>query len=419
MNVVILGAGPAGVSAAETLRALDPNVNITMISREPFPPYSPPLMAEYLLHGGDTIFWRGKDFPQKHHIRFLASQTVIRVEPEARRVQLASGDVLYYDKLIVATGSTLYAPVKNKVENPRGEGTTAGFYNFKSLSAARQIKEKIEAGTVKTAVVVGAGFIGTEISIALSELGVRVTMVEMEDRVMPRMLDEDSSQLAQQFLEEMGIEIRLQTRGEAFFGQGMAQGLELASGEKLYGDLMIAATGVRPNVDFLKDSGFNVHWGLLVNEYLQTNFPDVYAAGDCTEVPDRITGERYVHAIYPNAVEQGQIAARNALGEQVAYEGGYNMNSLKHLGIPIMALGRVGGEETLHYFNGKDVLKKIYLTDGKITGVRLVGDIDNAGVFFSLMVQKKDVTPWKHQLLTRFFNIATLVEEVQGVGHRA
>jgi NAD(P)H-nitrite reductase large subunit len=413
MNIVIVGAGPAGVSAAETLRAQDPRVSITMISREPFPPYSPPLMAEYLLHGGDTIFWRGRDFAEKLNIRYLSPRTVVRVLPEQKQLQFADGEQLGYDRLIITTGSTLYAPIRNAIRQPHSEGPAGGFHHFKSLSAAQHIQQEIQSGRVKTAVVVGAGFIGTEIAITLNQLGVQVTLVEMENRVMPRMLDEDSSRLAQQFLEQMGIRILLDTEGVEFFGEHFAEGLLLKSGETLTADLMIAATGVRPNVDFLKASGFETHWGLLVNEYLQTNFPEVYAAGDCVEVPDRITGERYVHAIYPNAVEQGQIAARNALGEQVRYEGAYNMNSLKHLGIPIMAIGTVEGEETLSYWDGKEVLKKIYLTRGRITGVRLVGDIDNAGVYFSLMMRGTNVTSMKPYLLTRFFNLAYLMENAR------
>ncbi len=411
MNIVIIGAGPAGVSAAETLRTHDPKVEITMISREPFPPYSPPLMAEYFLHGGDLIYWRGKDLPERLGVNYLSPKTVSRIDPTKKKIYFTEGGNLDYDRLIIASGSTLYAPVKRNIKKVKSDDPTAGFYNFKSLTAALQIKKRVEQGKVKTAVIVGAGFIGTEIAIVLTEMGVKVTQVEMENRVMPRMLDEESSQLAREFLEKLGIEIRLNTKGVEFFGEEFAEGLLLESGEKLYGDLMIAATGVRPNVDFLKDSGLEIKWGLLVNEFLQTNFPDVYAAGDCTEVPDRITGERYVHAIYPNAVEQGQIAARNALGEQVTYEGAYNMNSLKHLGIPIMALGTVGGDETLTYYDGKEVLKKIYLTGGRITGVRLVGDIDNAGIYFSLMVQKKDVQEFKDLLLSPRFNMAYLVQK--------
>ncbi len=410
MKVVIIGAGPAGVSAAETLHSLDANLEISMISREPFPPYSPPLMAEYFLRGGDTIFWRGKDLPEKLELNYLSPKTVARVDPEKKRIHFTDGERLDYHKLIIATGSTLYAPIKCNFTRRKSTDAAAGFHNFKSLTAALKIKKEIEQGRVKTAVVVGAGFIGTEIAIVLNEMGVKVTQVEMENRVMPRMLDEESARLAQKFLEEMGIRIRLNTKGVEFFGEEFAEGLRLESGEELTADLMIAATGVRPNVDFLKDSGFEMDWGLRVNEFLQTNFPDVYAAGDCTEVPDRITGERYVHAIYPNAVEQGQIAARNVLGEKVVYEGGYNMNSLKHLGIPIMALGTTGGDKVLTTSDGKEVLKRIYLTGGKITGVRLVGDIDNAGIFFSLMVRKQDVGEFENLLLSRRFNMAYLYQ---------
>jgi len=413
MRVVIIGAGPAGVSAAETLRQADANLEITMISREPFPPYSPPLLATHFLEENEAIFWKGKDFVEKNRIEYLSPKTVVGIDSYQKLIKFSDKSQLNYDRLIIATGSTLYAPLKFRRTggNNKKARESNGFYNFKSLTAALKIKELIKIGKIKTAVIVGAGFIGTELAIVLRELGVDVTQVEMANQVMPRMLDKDSARIVQKLLEKKGIHIRLNAKAKEFFGKEMAEGVELESGEKLYGGILIAATGVKPNVDFLKSSDFNIHWGLIVDDYLETNFTDVYAAGDCTEVKDRITGERYVHAIYLNARQQGEIAARNALGEKVVYEGALNMNSLKHLGIPLVALGTVGKEEELVYRGSNGILKKLYITNGRLTGARLVGDIKNAGIYFSLMIKKVDVRPFKEYLLDANFNMAYLIQK--------
>ncbi len=409
MKIVIIGAGPAGVSAAETLRTADPAVKITMVSREPYPPYSPPVLATYFLQDDETIFWKGKDFAAQHKIEYLAPKNVVRIDPDKKIIQFDDKSETSYDRLILATGSTLYAPIKVSLTQPSAS-PDASFYNFKSMTAALKIKESIRRGEARSAVIVGAGFIGTELAIVLRELGLEVTQVEKESRVMPRLLDEDSAEIVQQILEERGIKILLNAKGTEFFGKTMAEGLTLDNGEKLFGDLMIAATGVKPNVDFLKKSGFEVNWGLLVDDNLQTNFPDIYAAGDCAEVKDLLTGERFVHAIYINAREQGQIAARNALGEKVVYEGAHNMNSLKHLGISLIALGTRDKQEELVYSNGKDVLKKLYLNNGCLTGARLVGDIKNAGIYFTLMNRKVNVTSFKNLLLRKEFNMGYLIQ---------
>jgi NADPH-dependent 2,4-dienoyl-CoA reductase/sulfur reductase-like enzyme len=136
----------------------------------------------------------------------------------------------------------------------------------------------------------------------------------MADRIMPRMLDNETAEVALKFLREHSIDVRLNTKISAFLGESRAEAVEVESGETLKADLFITATGVKPNIDFLKSSGIQTQWGILTDNHLRTNIPDVYAAGDVAETVDRMTGKRYVHAIFPNAVEQGRIVAYNLLG---------------------------------------------------------------------------------------------------------
>jgi nitrite reductase (NADH) large subunit len=398
MKLLIIGAGPAGVSVTETLRQYDAQTSITMLSSEPYPPYAPPAMIEYFQTGQKAHFWKGEDFPERLALDYRPKTEVVAMLPEDHTVRLADGEMISYDKAVIATGSRLYAPVEG-AELP-------GIYNFKSLSAAEALVQKVREGEAKTALIVGAGFIGVEIALLLSELGLEVTQIEMEDRVMPRMLDVETSGIVVDVMHERGIDVQLNTKATMFSGKVQAEAVELESGKSLAADLLVAATGVKPNIEFLEGSGVKTGWGVTVDELLCTNLPDIYAAGDVAETFDRLSGEQYVHAIFPNAVEQGKVVAHNLLGENLPYEGAESMNSLKHLGLPLIAAGLMVGEE-LRVKRGK-ALRKVYLQDDRIVGYRLAGDLSSAGIFRTLMNKRVNVNGFKSRLLKPGFGMGVI-----------
>jgi NAD(P)H-nitrite reductase large subunit len=191
-------------------------------------------------------------------------------------------------------------------------------------------------------------------------------------------------------------------------GNGKAEGVRLESGESLYADVLIAATGVRPNLEFLEGSGIAHAWGITVDESLRTNQSDIYAAGDVVEVPDLLTGETYVHAIFLNAVEQGNVVGLNILGFDSHYDGAHRMNSLKHLDLPIMAAGLKTGDEVLQTKrNGS--LRTVYLQNNQVVGFQLVGDIKSAGVLRALMNNRQNVDGFKDKLLDSTFGQGTII----------
>lgn len=398
MKTVIVGAGPAGVTAAETLRARDPGAEIVVLSAEPYPPYSPPAMVDHFLTGSSLHLWRGQSWPQDIGVEYRSGAQVTAVEPEDRSLLLAEGDPLPYDQLVVATGSRLYAPLEG--------ADLPGLYNFKSLSAAESLIQKVKAGKARRALIVGAGFIGLEIALLLRELGVEVTLVEMMDQVMPRMLDQDTASLALQILRERGVDVRLNHKAVAFDGKRKVTGVKIEGEKSLRADLYIAATGVKPNVELLEGSGIQVKWGVPVDDRLRTNLPDVYAAGDIAEAADRLTGEPFVHAIFPNAIEQGRIVGLNLAGIDAVYEGADRMNSLKHLDVPIMAVGLKEGDEVLQSRHDGS-LRTIYLAEDRIVGFQLLGDLHPAGVYRTLMNRKESVRRLKDQLLDPTFGQGT------------
>lgn len=400
MKIIIIGAGPAGVSAVETIRAHDRKSEIVMLSAEPSLPYSPPAMADHFLTGSKNHLWRSEDWPEQLGLDYRKGVEVTGIQTDAHQLQLQDGQTINYDRLVIATGSRLYAPVAG--------ADMPGVHNFKSLSAAEAIVQQVKKGTAKTAIVVGAGFIGMEIALLLRKLDVSVIQVEMLDQVMSTMLDEDTAAIALDLMRQHSVDVRLDTKADAFLGNGSAKAVRLSSGDELEADILIAATGVKPNIDFLQDSGIERGWGLKVNEHLCTSVPNIFAAGDVVEVPDRLTGETYVHAIFPNAVEQGRVVGLNLVGFDTVYQGGDRMNSLKHLGLPIMAVGLKEGDEILQdRRNGN--LRTIYIKDNRLVGFQLVGDIRAAGVLHSLVNTSKDIRPLKDHLLDPYVGQGIMV----------
>jgi nitrite reductase (NADH) large subunit len=402
MKIVIVGAGPAGVSVVETLCSYDRQSQLVMLSAEPYPPYSPPAMADHFITGSDSHLWRGEDWPERMGVDYHPGMQVQGVEPQAHRLRLATGEPVDYDRLVIATGSRLYAPLEG-VDLP-------GVYNFKSLSAAEALVRRVKSGEARSALIVGAGFIGMEIALLLRALGVAVTQIEMLDQVMSAMLDAETAAIALELMRRRGVDVRLNTRAVAFTGNGRATGVQLESGETLPADLLIAATGVKPNLDLLNGSGIEHNWGIRVDDHLRTSATDVYAAGDVIESPYRLGGELGVHAIFPNAVEQGRVVGLNLAGFDTSYLGADRMNSLKHLGLPILAVGAKDGEEVLQSkWQGNQ--RRLYLKDQRLVGFQLVGDIRSAGILRELLITQRDLKGLKDRLLDPQFGQGAIVWE--------
>ncbi len=399
MWVVIIGAGPAGVTTVRTLREEGFTGAIVLFSAEPYPPYAPPAMVEYFMTGQEVHFWQGRDFAEQMGVEWHPGTAVASVHPQAHRVVTTTGEEFPYDRLVLATGSRLYAPIPG-VDKP-------GVYNFKSLSAAEELVARVRQGGNPRAVIVGAGFIGVEIALLLAHLGAEVIVVEMMDRVMPGMLDADTAAFVLKAMQERGIRVHLRTQALAFVGEERAEAVQLEDGRFLPADLLIAATGVKPNTDFLAGSGVQTRWGVLVDDHLRTSAPDVYAAGDVVEGRNRLTGELRVHANFPNAVTQGRLVALNLLGHDLSYEGAERMNSLKHLGVPVMAAGYAEGDQVLRH-RWRETLRTLYLRRGRLMGFQLVGDIRAAGLLRTLLNKQIDMEPFLP--LTPSFGWGTLVE---------
>jgi len=225
---------------------------------------------------------------------------------------------------------------------------------------------------------------------------------------MPRILDPVTSAVAEAELVARGVTLRLGVQADAFIGTPSVTGVRLADGTVLSAELVVAATGVKPHTEFLQDSPIGTGWGIHVDDGLRTSVPGVVAAGDVAEAADWLTGERYVHAIFPNAITQAPIAAANLLGANLTYDGAESMNSLKHLGVPIVAIGTTEAPDEILRWQHNDVVRSVYLRGGTIIGAQLAGDIHAAGVYRSLMLRRADVSAYGSRLVEPGFGVGDI-----------
>jgi NAD(P)H-nitrite reductase large subunit len=303
MRAVVIGTGPAGLTAAATLRRLDPTGSVTALSAEPFPPYSPAALADHLLTGRDqTLYWQGTDVAERLGVDERRSTTVTGIDLDHGEVVVADGPRIPYDGLVVASGSRLYAPLEG-ADRP-------GVLDFKSLQTATDLIGSVRRGDARSALVVGNGFIGIELALLLADLGVEVTIIDRRRWVMPRVLDPITSAVAEAALVARGVTLRLGIQADAFVGDPTVTGVRLADGTQLHADLVVAATGVKPHTEFLTGCDIATGWGVSVDDELRTSACDVVAAGDVAEAADWLTGERFVHAIFPKRRGPGQAGGR-------------------------------------------------------------------------------------------------------------
>jgi NAD(P)H-nitrite reductase large subunit len=397
---VILGAGPAGVIAAETIRKMAPHDNITIIGDEPEPPYSR-MAIPYLLMG--TIDERGtylrKDASHFADLKInLVTALVKSVHAATKTVALGNGQTIQFDTLLIATGSHPVSP-------PIPGIGSAGVHTCWTLEDARHISALATKGA--RVLQLGAGFIGCIIMEALAARGVRLSVVEMGDRMVPRMMGPTAGGMIRDWCETKGVQVFTGTKVESI-APGAPLQVKLSNGTTVEADLVISAAGVRPAIGYLKDSGVTCLLGVLTNEHLQTNVPGVFAAGDCAEALDKVSGKMIVSAIQPNAAEQARVAAANmvafARGGKLRAElrGVTQINVLDTLGLISTSFGDWQAAPDGDQVEWTDAKAERHLSlhfkDDVLVGCNSVGWTDHVGVMRGLVEGQVHLGPWKEIL---------------------
>ncbi|MEW8424227.1 MAG: FAD-dependent oxidoreductase [Candidatus Thiodiazotropha sp.] len=399
MKIVIVGNGPAAVTAAETLRTLDQTCEITIINKEEGPCYSPCPLAEYV-EGSvsrDSLFIRDHGFYERLNINTLFGRAATGVDTVERKVYIDNGSWVSYDRLLLAHGAKAFLPPIPGLEAGRD-----GLFALKTLADADGILAKAKGGA-SHAVVIGSGFIGLEAAQGLVRLGLSVTVLETRNQVLPNMLDADMAATVQQILEDGGIDIRLSANTQEIIGTQAVSGVRV-DGEILPCDLVVCATGVRADISIVKGTDIATNRGIIVDETMQTSIPGVFAAGDIIEADD-LDGNRTVTPTWPNAVNSGRIAACNMLGVKKRYAGLELFNVLRVFDVPTGSFGALKGDEIVEYHR-KGVRKKLAITDGRIAGLQVIGDIDNMGLYMEMMKKGYDLSLHGEEILEPGFGYA-------------
>lgn len=387
MNHLIIGGGPAALSAAATLRQADPAGRVTILSREEVNPYAR-MALPYLLAG--KVAEKDLFLTLPPGVSLLLGEEAIRIDAERHEVETAAGNHFYYDRLLIASGAS--------PEKPKMPGGSLPFvFTVRDLPDIHGIQERMKSGA-RRIIIAGAGPVSMETGDALREMGMSLTFVVASPGIFSTMLDTPSAEWLAGKLREKGIEI---LTGEEIVRIREDGTVDLRSGKTRTCDLVVFGKGVKPDLPFLAGSGIAAPQGIVVNERQETNLPGIYAAGDAAQSRDIVSGEMRVNALWPVAVEQGRVAALNMAGVPAVCPGSLARNILRVFGISLFAAG-AGREETgceVRRAEGADFHRRIVLDRGVLKSLIFLGEVKNEGFYSNLIARRQDVSACAGSLL--------------------
>jgi NAD(P)H-nitrite reductase large subunit len=413
---VIIGGSVGGIGAVEAIREIDCTGELTVISEEPFPQYSRPMISEYVSREAtlETMKYRGDQFWKRNNVQALTGRTAVKIHFARKQVELDGGDKIDFEKLLIATGGRPFVP---RMEG----GEKDGVFTFTELSSAESIESKLEKA--KNAVVIGGGLIGVSASEALVKRGIKVTLVELKEKILSLILDEKASEIAEEAVREARVNVITGQTVQKIVGrkdnEGAVGGVIMTDGIEISCDLVVVAIGVIPLTELVKETDVKINRGILVDRFMRTNIPDVYACGDVAEAHDFLLNGNRLLPLWPLAHLGGRVAGYNMAGKKAEYFGGTVMSALKYFDLPIISVGITNPKDTgdyellVEYSPQKKVYKKILLKNGVIVGFIFLGDIEKSGIFYHLLMNRVNVGGIKDQLLSEDFGLVSMPEAVR------
>ena len=392
-NYLIIGNGVAGTTAAENIRKIDKKGNITIATGEDLPFYYRIKLNEYIsgeIEENDLVA-KKEEWYRDQNINLELMTRIVRGKHQEKVLITENNRTLSYDRLLIATGSHSFIP-------PIKGSEKKGVFSIRTIKDARDISTY--AGKIEDVVLIGGGLLGLEAGNALRKVGKKVIVVEFFPRLLPRQLDVEGAKRLQGIMEKMGFSFRLGAKTEEIAGDDQVNGVLLEDGETLSSEMVIISAGVRPNMELAKDLDLDHDKGIKVDEHLQTNRADIYAAGDVAEFKGMPYG------IWPAAMEQGKIAGNNMAGGDMVYEGTVMANTLKVVGVDLASAGNIDAENDFEseVFTDEKVYKKIVIENNQITGCIMLGDTKGFYTMTKAISERADVSKIKDQILSAGFN---------------
>jgi nitrite reductase (NADH) large subunit len=389
-HVVVVGSSAAGIAACEAARELAPRCTITLVTADAHPQYSRPLLA-YFLAGQirrEELAWRADEYLERDlKVRVLHNQRATRLKADTRTIALEDGTELNFDRLILATGA-------RGVTLSTDGAALDGVHGLRNLDDLEGINK--HSGPGRRAVVLGGGNVGLQACEALLSRGMNVSVVVSSPYLLSQMVDAEAGRRVAELFTRHGVEVRTGCDALEIVGDGRVQGVRVNSGEVIEADLVIVGKGIKPNVEWLRESGIRIGRGVEVDTCGRTSLPDVFAAGDCAELPDPLTGNLSVSGIWPVAYEMGRAAGSTAIGVEKPCGGALRLNASRFFGESIISIGevcpeRLAGSSARVLENRDSVYRKLVYYRGRLAGALLVGDISGAGVFYRLYREGKEL----------------------------
>lgn len=360
-RIVIAGAGHAAGQVVATLKQKKFAGQILLVGEEPYLPYQRPPLSKKFLSGelaADRLNVKPESFYDDPQIEVRLNTTVTAIDCDAKTLLTEDGDALEYDKLILALGS--------RVRRLPIEGSDLdGIHYLRTIDDVDSIRA--ELGSRKKAVIIGAGYIGLEVAAVIRQLGIDVTVVEMADRVMSRVVSAEISDFYQIEHAAHGVKLRLATGLSAFRGKTRISTVETADGDQIDADFVVVGVGIQPNIELAQQAGLSIDNGIVVDDQCQTSDPDIYAVGDCTAHPSSIYDRQLRLESVHNALEQAKTAASNICGKETHYaEVPWFWSDQYDLKLQIAGLS-TGYDEVVIRGNPADrSFACMYLKDGKL-----------------------------------------------------
>jgi len=389
MRYVIIGNGVAGATAAEQIRKKDQSGDITIITDEAVPFYSRIRLIEYLAKEADKqgiIIHKG-DWYEKNNIKLLLNSPVSGIDKDNKKVTTSIGGQWEYDRLLIATGGISFVP-------PIPGSDKKGVFTLRTIRDADEITAYAEG--VKKIILIGGGVLGLEAGNSLRKTGHEVTVVEFFLRLLPRQMDPEGAEVLRAQMEGMGFRLFLGAKSKEITGDDRVEGLLLEDGTRIDGDLVIISAGVRPQAGLCKSLGLTISKGVVVNDRMETEIKDIYAAGDLVE------HRGVFYGIWPAAQKQGEVAGINMAGGNAIYDGTTMSNFLKVVGIDLAAAGDIDAdrksESIVQKDNDKYIYRKLVIKDSVITGCILYGDISGYQKILRAIDGKKNIGDIRQKL---------------------
>ena len=403
MKYVIIGNSIAAVGCVEGIRRRDPDSPITIVGKEPYSVYSRPLIS-YLLKGAtdeQRMKYRPDSFYADNGVSLRAGRTAERLDPQKKLVYLDGGEALPYDRLLVATGSVPFVPPMAGLDAVRDK------CSFMTLDDAHALAKLLAPD--KEVLILGAGLIGLKCAEGIVARVKKVTCVDLAPRILPSVLDEEGAAMVQRHLEAHGLSFRLGDAVERFENGDTAV---LRSGASLRFDILVVAVGVRACTGLVQDAGGAVARGIRTDDHCRTTLPDVYAAGDCCESHDITIDADRVLALLPNAYMGGEIAGLNMAGGDKAFDFAMPLNAVGFFGLSITTAGDCSAGET-YIVRGERSYKKLVWRDDLLRGFILVGNIERAGIYTSLVRRRTPLSSVDFDLIKDKPQLMAFTKEVR------